>query len=353
MCYIDAMISKGLAIAAVLLAMAQVPLSAQTTHRTGAAAQAQSPYPTAPLPQTKPDCNGVPCEEQQPHVIVTLPSPVPTPWLMHDKILWGAYVVLALLGYAGIMLALATLKKIERHTAAFEGSMAAVEATAKAATAATEAAAAVTQTAVTASETAATAAQAAEVAAQAALKASETATGTATAALGTAQAALLQAQAMVHAERPWVLVTAEPTHGVESSFEITATNRGRSPARVTAALDRAVFAADEGTLPQSAALKPIESGKRFVPIILLPGESATLKTFRREDARAFCDSEEMFRALESWEQRLFLVGKVTYNNLMTPADAEAHETSWCCWYIHGKQRSALVPAGGAEYNAHT
>ena len=320
MCYIYAMIFKGLAIAAVLLATAQTPLSAQTTatHHPSSALQTQSPYPSPSQTQPKPDCNGAPCEEQQPHVIVTLPSPAPTRWLMHDKILWGVDLVLAILGYAGIMLALSTLKKIERHTQAFEASMEAAK------------------------NTAAPTAPAAE-----------TSSAMAAAALETAQAALLHAQAIVHAERPWVLVTAEPTRGVESSFEITATNRGRSPARVTAALDQVLFAADEAHLPETPEYKQVESGKRFVPIILLPGESATLKTFSRDDARWFCDSDEMFKSIESWDQKLFLAGKVTYGDLIAPAGSEEHQTNWCCWYIHGKQRSALVPAGAAAHNTHT
>ena len=305
------MIFKGLAIAAVLLATTQVPPLAPATAHTGAAPQAQSPYPSSPQGQAKPDCNGVPCEAQQPHVIVAVSPPPPTPWLLHDKILWGAELVLAILGYAGIMLALRTLKKIERHTEAFEDSLAVVEATAK------------------------------------------TASTTATASEEAALAALLHAQAIVHAERPWVLVTAEPTRGVESSFEITATNRGRSPARVTGAQDQVLIAKDEEDLPEIAEYMQVATTARFVPIILLPGESATLKSFRREDARGFCDSDEMFESIESWTQKMFLVGRVSYSDLLSPAPSEAHETNWCCWYIHGKQRSALVPAGPAAYSSHT
>ena len=300
-CYIDAMIFKGLAIFAVMLALTPGLLSAQATNRPDAAAQGPA----------KPDCNGVPCEEQMPHFTVTLPAPIPTPWSLHEKIAWAAYLVLAFLGYIGIMLAVSTLKKIERSTAAIEDSLAAAQATANAATTA------------------------------------------ATAAADAAQAALLQAQAIVNAERPWVLVTAEATRGVDSSFDITATNRGRSPATITSALDLVLFAADEAHLPGVPEFRQVESTARFVPIVLLPGESATLKTFSREDARGFCESDEKFARIENWEERLFLLGKVTYNDLIATAGKEAHASNWCCWYIHGRQKSALVPAGPAEYNAHT
>lgn len=216
-------------------------------------------------------------------------------------------MVLAFVGYAGVFI----LRKIERNTRAIE-----------------------------------TMAEAAQETASATLAA-------ATAASETAQSALLHAQAIVNAERPWVLVTAEPTRGVDNSFDITATNRGRSPATVVSAMDEMMFAADEAHLPGVPEFKKVESGARFMPIILLPGESATLKTFGRDEVKKVCGSDEKLAAIESWSERLFLCGRIEYNDLIAPEGKEAHETRWCCWYIHGKQRSALVPAGSAGYNAHT
>jgi hypothetical protein len=315
------MILKGFSLFAILLAISTATLSAQTTTPQAAhpptpaihpqtsapRPQTSSPYPVTAPAQVRPDCNGVPCEAQTPNFVVTLPAPVPPPWPIHDRILWAAYLLLAFVGYAGVFV----LRKIERNTRAIE------------------------TMAGTAGETASYAVSVATVASE------------------TAQAALAHAQAILNAERPWILVTAEPSRGVESSFEITATNRGKSPATITSALDQVLFAIDEAHLPGVPEFKPVESGARFVPIILLPGEAATLKTFRREDARDLCGSDEKFASIESWSERLYLCGKVAYTDLIAPAGKQAHETNWCCWYIHGKQRSALVPAGGAEYNSHT
>jgi hypothetical protein len=297
--YIDAMMLKGLAVFAVFLAVSPVLLFAQTNSQPNAAATQRQPQTKQP-----PDCNGAPCEDQQPHLIVTLPAPAPVQWPLHDRILWGALLAMVFIAYAGVMLAVSTLKKIERHTGATEASVVSL-------------------------------------------------TAAATAANETAQASLLHAQSMLKAERPWVLVTAEATRGVENSFDITATNRGRSPATITSALDQVVFASDEPHLPAVPAFKLTDSKSRFVPLILLPGESATLKSFTREQVKEFCGSDERFAAVENWSERLFLCGKIVYKDLVAPAGKELHETNWCCWYIHGKQRSALVPAGPAEYNAHT
>ena len=318
MWYIDAMKVKGLATLAVVLALTAAPaiLAAQTAPTHTSPAKPSTPSYAAPAADpARSDCNGVPCEDQTPRTIYVPSAPAPVAWAWHDRILWAAYLVLALLGYAGIMLANSTLKKIERHAAAAE-------------------------------ETAATSASAAAATATAAA-------ATATAAAETAQAALLHAQSILNAERPWLTIAVEPTLGVQDSFNVIATNRGRSPATITSALYQVLFAADEAHLPPADAFSNAEPKSPFVPIILLPGEYATLRTLKREDARELCGTDEQFLKVEVWAEKLFLRGKVIYNDLIAPAGKATHETNWCCWYIHGRQKSALVLSGLPELNAHT
>ena len=204
---------------------------------------------------------------------------------------------MALLAYAGIMLAVSLLRKIERQTRYGEAA--------------------------------------------------------ATAAAESAQAALLHAQAILHAERPWVLITVVPSPSIENGFNVIATNRGRGPARIVKTAQETRIAVDESRLPGIPEYSPEDPDIPPVQMILLPGEVTGIKSFCRDDVKGLCASEEALRRIENWEERIFLYGKVIYKDLMAAADEPAHETGWCCRYIRGRQKSGLVMSGTQEYNIHT
>jgi hypothetical protein len=230
-------------------------------------------------------------------VIVTLPPQPPQPWLLRDRISWGAYLVLALVGYVGILLALSTLKKIERNTVL------------------------------------------AEAAAQAALDAS--------------QAALANAQSILLAERPWILVSIEPAIDKPNSFTITATNKGRTPATITAMYEQVGIKSDEAHLPANPEYGEQQGSQPMIPVTLVPGESTPIKAFARDDVPAITESEEQLKRIENWDEKLFLHGRIIYRDLVAPKGTNEHETNWCCWYIHGRQKSGMVIAGPPGYNSHT
>lgn len=297
---------RGLAICAAFLAMMPAPavICAQQSGAAGGGLPA-SPTSSSSIPASPGSANqaqGIDSQgtrEQLPPPQITVANPPPTPliWALHDKITWAATVVLALLGYVGILLALSLLKKIDRQT-----------------------------------------------------KYAETA---AEAAAASAQAALLNAKALIHSERPWVLMTVEPTRGVENSFTVMATNRGRTPASIIATMNGRKIAVDEAHLPSTPEYRTEKLSAPVTPVILLPGESTAMMPFSREDIRALCDSEERYRRIETWEEKVFLYGKVAYRDLISPSEDQVHETNWCCWYIHGRQNSGLVIAGPPGYNSHT
>lgn len=237
------------------------------------------------------------CDVWPAQVRVADAPPLAPFWPLHERILWAALLILVVLGYVGIMISVSTLKKIARQT---------------------------------------------EVGEAAAAAAAES-----------ARAALLHAEAIVQAERPWILVSVEPTPGVMNGFTVIASNRGRTPARIVAIPHKIEFAEDESRLPEVPQYQDPNPNAPFVPIILIPGEHVQITTFCREDVRGFCASDEQFDRVTNWEERIFLYGRVTYRDLVSPQDEQVRQSAWCFWYIHGHQNSGMVPAGPRNYNLHT
>jgi hypothetical protein len=179
---------------------------------------------------------------------------------------------------------------------------------------------------------------------------------TAQAAAETAKAAVQlaenQAKAWAEAERPWILVTPEPAPGAPNSFTVVAANRGRSPARIVSMADELTFARNESQLPLEPTFKTEPAAPRE-PMILLPGESVSIKSFSRDEVNSICTTPEDLSRVEGWDAKIYLFGRINYEELTSNGAGHPYETSWCCWYIHGRQRSGLVVAGSREYNRHT
>lgn len=309
LCYIGAMVLKNLGVAAILFCFAFSPgaSTAQTAKPPSPAAGATNPAPSTPAasPATTPstanpiprsDCDGASCDAPPAHITIATPAPAPAPWPLQDRITWAANLILILIIYVAAMLGIPALRKIARQ-------MKYVELTAQAAA-------------------------------------------------ESAKASLMYAEAQALTQRPWLVVSAEAEPGPNNRFTIVATNRGRSPTRIGTLIDTIVIARDEADLPAAPVFHGEPKAPR-VPIILLPGESTELKTFSRDDVKSVCESAEDLRRVEQWEAKIFLYGEITYVDLRAPADRAPYETGWCCWYIHGHQKSGMVIAGSPEYNRHT
>jgi hypothetical protein len=298
------------AICTLLLSAALVPVvcAGQASNQAPSARQATPSAPNpAPSSATTPaspsgtsssaDCDGGPCPGPAPHITIATPAPAAAPWSVPDRIKWVTVILLVLIAYGGVWIGISTLHKIERQT------------------------------------------RYAESAAQAAADA--------------AKAALQYAQANARAERPWILVTAEPAPGAPDMFSILATNRGRSPARIVALAEGTVVAKDEANLPPDPAFSESEIRAPLSSMILLPGEFTVIRSFRRDDVQNICKTPEELHRIESWEERIYLFGNVSYIDLYSPDEKQTFETGWCCWYIHGRQKSGMVSAGPAAYTQHT
>jgi hypothetical protein len=242
------------------------------------------------------NCENGPCDATPAHISIATAAPAPAPWPWQDRIAWVANILLVLLGYAGIMIAISTLKKIAQQTHYVEA---------------------------------------------AAMAASES-----------AKAALEHVQAIVRSERPWVLVTVEPSRKVENRFSIMATNRGKGPARILSSLEKITTEVEESRLPETPQLGDAKANAALASVILLPGESTGIGSFGRDEVKTFCETDEKLKRVENWEEMILLYGKILYQDL-TATGSEQHETSWCFWYIHGRRNSGMVAAGSAAYHRHT
>jgi hypothetical protein len=287
------MVLKNLAIAAILLCFAFSPgaSTAQTGNppspSAGVPATSPASAPPAANPGPRSDCQGGGCDAPPAHITIATPAPAPSPWPLQDRITWAANLILILIIYVGAMLGIPALRKIARQMKYLEV--------------------------------------------------------TAQAAADSATAALMYAEAQAQAQRPWLVVSAEPEPGPNNRFTVVATNRGRNPTRIVTLIDTIVIARDEADLPTAPIFQ----------IILLPGESTELKTFSRDDVKSVCETADDMRRVEQWEAKVYLYGEITYVDLRAPADKQPYETGWCCWYIHGHQKSGMVIAGSPEYNRHT
>lgn len=250
--------------------------------------------PASLAPKT--DCYDGNCDYQLPHISIATPAPAPAPWPWQQRILWAAVLVLVVLGYIAVLMALSLLRKIERQT------------------------------------------QYAETAADAAKASAET--------------ALAHLQAVVRAERPWVLMSVRPAQNIENGFTVVATNRGRGPARILSTVDELVSAIDEAHLPATPEYRnqPVAPAD---PTILLPGETTEILSFSRAEVERVCETPERLARVEKWEEKIFLYGTVAYQDLNAAENAPPHESSWLCWYIHGRQKSGMVMVGRPAYNRHS
>ncbi|HZB87797.1 MAG TPA: hypothetical protein VE291_03985 [Terracidiphilus sp.] len=293
--------SRRFAVLLALVCFVQTPvfIAAQTAvtppanHPANPAKSA--PATSAPATSASPDASSEPA--QPPQIIVNPPS-IPAPeWGWREQAAWGANILLAVLGYVGIMLALRTLKRIKEHV--------------------------------------------------------ETGTATAQAAMEGATAALTLAQAIANSERPWIVVTVEPFLTVESSFKVMAANRGRSPARIVGSVDQVRITTDETQLPVTPEFDVSTQSDEAEPIVLLPGEATGIWAFNREDLPAICKTADSLKKVERWQATLFLYGRIRYMDLTAQDESQMRETYWCCRYIHGDKTSALVMAGQPAYNKHS
>ncbi|HEY2860026.1 MAG TPA: hypothetical protein VGJ21_16515 [Terracidiphilus sp.] len=162
--------------------------------------------------------------------------------------------------------------------------------------------------------------------------------------------ALMNTQAFINSERPWILVKAEQSKRIEDTFEVIAVNNGRTPAAVLSSTKNHMFV-DIMDLPPKIPEygKPDEQFR-----IILPGESFFVCDTYRLEALRNKETDMKFRALELGG---YIFGSITYRDLLSPTNAESHETRWCFHILPGNKPGGTWltdhPWGDDGYTRHT
>jgi hypothetical protein len=222
--------------------------------------------------------------------------PGPAPWPLHERVAWASNLMLAVAGYLGIVIGLRMMARIDRQ--------------------------------------ARTIASLAESVAQA------------------SNAVLLQVQGTLSHERPWLLAAVEPSLEAEDSFNVVISNRGQSPAEIICLNDRIAIVMGEKYLPKSPEYSEDSLKETISPLILVPGEFTVVQRFAGSDLQWICKTQESRRRVEQSEDQIFLHGRVSYRNLISPPDDQPYVTDWCCKYMQGNGKMKLAIAGPREYNKH-
>jgi hypothetical protein len=166
-----------------------------------------------------------------------------------------------------------------------------------------------------------------------------------------AMAALLNAQAMMHSERPWIIITIEPHPQFRGSFLFAATNKGRTPAQLISGSSEYTFA----SRPQELAIPPAYSSQ-FTGLdetLLVPGDPFQIYT-----RSGICPEDILARRassheLRSYNETLIFYGRIVYRDGFGNGNETNayHETRWCFAYVKHERR--FVVTGPDEYNRHT
>jgi hypothetical protein len=168
-----------------------------------------------------------------------------------------------------------------------------------------------------------------------------------------ADAASLSAKIFRNSERPWILIYSQHVPNTEASALI-AKNCGHSPARlVLSSEDNWKFVKPSELIdwrperPNYGIVSPIQD-----PIIILPGEGTYILNITDWDVRRNCESEDRFKAVESGSLSLYIFGKLAYRDLLNADSDSFHETAWCCHYLI-KSENCLSMFGLPGYSYHT
>lgn len=167
-----------------------------------------------------------------------------------------------------------------------------------------------------------------------------------------AEAALVNSKAYINSERPWLLVRWRKHERVAGLFIIEVENQGRTPARmISESHGGPVFFKEGSNFPVEPTYGMVTPFNP--PTILIAREKTEVMEFTELNIRQICGSEQHFKRVGGWQDKVFIYGTVHYQDLLDPTNPSLCETGWCFRYIPNRRGGRLVKDGTAKYNQHT
>ena len=166
-----------------------------------------------------------------------------------------------------------------------------------------------------------------------------------------AATALLNAQAVIHSERPWIIVTVEPHPSFRGNFLFAATNKGRTPAKLVSGSAEFTFTA----LPKDLPVPPSYSSQ-FTSLgdtLLVPGDPFQIYSPSGISPEDIVARRSSSREIANPNETLIFYGRIVYRDGFGKGNLTdgQHETRWCYAYVKNERR--FVITGPDEYNRHT
>ncbi len=170
-----------------------------------------------------------------------------------------------------------------------------------------------------------------------------------------AKAALLSAQAVINAERAWMIVTVEefkPKEIVgELCFLIGAINRGKTPSKVLNQCHSILFVDSPDNLSWPAHYEQ-QTASRMGDFIVASDSFPIGKTVRPRSLRLDAEKEGKLKPTDRW---VIIYGQIVYEDVFASGEdltRSPHETTWCYGFEYGKS-GGFTRVGPSGYNRHT
>jgi hypothetical protein len=276
-------------------------------------------------------------------------------------------IALVLVGFAGIVVAIRTLRTVESQAGIMRGQLGAMRGQIAQMESSGEQTAELIRHAANQVVALTDAAQAAKETAAAAQISAMTGENHASAAAANAKAAMLNAQVALNAERPWIVTSAETKQTKMEGIFVDAITHGRTTANIVSQWAGYTIQPNEESLPDEPSYGA-HGIKIAHPFLAFPDQRPFL-IYQYPLYAIRSDATQWKRIIEV-KDMLFVFGRLLYTDTLSKdagKDPVVHETRWCYRYLPPvlppvlnsppqgllKDLGSVVKAGKMGYNRYT